>query len=156
MGKKRKICLIILSVLIGLTLVFIWGNSIISQGGSSRESGAVYKFFQPFLDAIFGKDVITHAIFRKFAHGTEFLVLSVELNLLFIALKRYNYLYAGLCVLLVLLSAVIDESIQILSNRGPAVLDVLIDTCGGLTGTLFTFVIYVIIKAVKGKKKCEL
>lgn len=151
--RTKKILLITVSALIVITLGFIWVNSMISQDKSASESQAVYEVVKPVFDATFGEDVITHDICRKLAHATEFMALGAELVCLYMILNRgfsvrfievFSY---GLFV------AVIDESIQILSKRGSQVKDVLIDYLGYLIGIVCAYIVFLIIKTVKDKKK---
>ena len=153
MDKVKKIKIIILSVLIALTLAFIWGNSCLSTSASSSESKEVYGAFNSILDFLFGQGVITHSIFRKLMHFGEFSLLGLEINLLFISLfgiKVEKILHACSLGLLI---AVIDESIQILSNRGPAVIDVLIDLAGYIVATLILFIVIAVVKIIKNRKQ---
>lgn len=150
MSKKRKILTVIFSVLTLLTLAFIWGNSALSKDSSSEVSGGLFDKVKFIFDFVFGKDVITHHLFRKFAHVTEFAVLSVEINLIFVSSKGLKFRYAFISFLLAVIVASIDETIQIFSNRGPAVKDVLIDGIGN-TVILIAFVIANIIKFKKQK-----
>ena len=155
MSKKRKCLLVIDSVALAFTLGFIWINSCLSQSTSASESGGIYLTVKPMLDAIFGKDVITHIIFRKFAHFSEFFALGMEICVLYCLIYGVNkdkvvqIISAGLFV------AVIDESIQILSNRGPAVIDVLIDYSGYLTACAISFAVIWLIER-RSKKKGSL
>lgn len=153
MEKSKKIKVIISAVLLALTLVFIWGNSCLSQDVSGSESGGLYNLFSPIFNFIFGEGVITHAVFRKLAHFSEFLLLGLEVNYLYYNLfgakkeKLAEIISAGLFV------AVIDETIQIFSGRGPAVVDVLIDYSGYLTATALFFCVLLVVMQVKNRKK---
>ncbi len=153
--KKQKVYTIVLSILLVLTLIFIWGNSIIPQSESKIESDTAHGTVKVFLDFIFGKDVITQDIFRKLAHFCEFMFLSLIINLLYLNLKKYNYKKIFEISSLCLFTAVIDESIQILSNRGPSVLDVLIDFSGSLFAVMIITLIYAIYKKVKNNERLQ-
>ena len=93
---------------------------------------------------------------RKAAHAIEFFLLGIELTALsFIIKKRFtpqllwNILSSALTI------AVIDEAIQMLSDRGPSVKDVLLDFVGAVIGFLLALFIQFIISSIKkgGKKK---
>lgn len=156
MTKKRKAIIVILSVLIALTVGFIWSNSIRSISQSSDQSGEAYSRLQKILDFIFGKGVITHAIFRKLAHFGEFFLLSIEINLLFVAIKKYRISRVYLPLLFGLFVAIIDEIIQIFSRRGSSVLDVLLDFSGVATATLIILLIMLIIIKKRNSKSHDL
>ena len=134
--KRRKTCLALLSLLILLTLGFIWGNSLKSIPESQAVSLSLLDRLKPLLDAVFGPDRITDHILRKTAHFCEFALLGAELRLLFLLLGQrglqglMNALFAGLA------AAVTDETIQIFSQRGSQVSDVVLDFSGVVTGAL--------------------
>lgn len=152
MGKGRKIKTAVWAAIIILTLAFIWGNSAIGKEESSSESGKIYGFFAGILNAVFGEGVITHGIFRKIAHFSEYALLAVEVYMLIRLIFEIkpliilNFLQVGLYV------AVADEGIQILSERGPAVQDVLLDFCGFSFGAVVFTLIFYIVKAIKRNK----
>ena len=152
LSKKRKIFLIIMLVLLTATLGFIWINSMIPKAQSAEGSGAVFSALQAFLDAIFGEGVISASTFRKLAHGAEFLLLGVELNAIYMIAKRYSYKKVAELLSLGLVVAVVDESIQILSDRGPLVTDVLIDFGGIVTACALFVIGYAIANAVRSRK----
>lgn len=133
---KRKTHLALLSLLILLTLGFIWGNSLKSIPDSQEMSLWLLDLLRPVLDAVFGPGTITDHILRKTAHFTEFALLGAELRLLFLLLGQRgargltNALFAGLA------AAVADETIQIFSHRGSQVSDVVLDFSGVLAGAL--------------------
>lgn len=151
-SKIRLVFFIALSFAILLTLCFIWGNSVLPKQDSAEVSGSVYEEVKPVLDKTFGEGKVTHGIFRKMAHATEFMILSLELNLLFLTLKKVSLLNPAFALGVSAIVASIDETIQIFSNRGPAVKDVLID-CGGAAFTSAAFfIVYAVIVFVKRKK----
>ena len=88
MKKSRKVLLIIDLILILAVLLFMFINSSLSVESSSEGSGSVFGFLQDFFDFIFGDGVITHQIFRKIVHGTEFFVLGLLFNFLFLIIKN--------------------------------------------------------------------
>ena len=112
------------------SLSFIFGNSLLPKGESANVSNGV----QGVIEAIVGEDSPVAEFFReylrKIAHVTEFALLAIEVTLLrFLYDKRsrsafIHSLSFGLFV------AVTDESLQILSDRGPLISDVLIDLSG--------------------------
>ncbi len=142
MGKIRLIFISLISLLILLTLGFIWGNSILSISQSSNRSGSLFLTFKPIFDVIFGEGVVTHAVFRKLAHFSEFFVLGVEIFTLLILLRislTENLTYS---LVFGLFFAVSDETLQVISRRGSSFLDVLIDFSGVLLAVLILFLVF--------------
>ena len=152
MTKSRKILLIIDLIFLGLTLIFIWGNSCLPIDESASVSSGALGFLQGIFDFIFGEGVITHDVFRKLTHGAEFFILGTEICVLFIILKRFSLKNLAFILSVGLFVSVIDEAIQILSIRGPAIIDVLIDFGGVFTATLIFYFITSLIFFIKGKK----
>lgn len=78
---KKKI-LIIISI---LTLIFIWGQSMLPKGQSANESGFIMDLVRPFLEIFVGKGNVTDHLVRKVAHFVEYSVLGVEFALFLVA-----------------------------------------------------------------------
>lgn len=74
---KRKI----ITIIIFLTLAFIWGHSMVPRPASADESGFFLKILYPVLSVIVGRDRVTHHLIRKMAHFTEYFILGTELRL---------------------------------------------------------------------------
>lgn len=130
---KRKLCL----TLIALNLAFIWGNSLLPGG----ISGAISNYLAAWLQGgeLGGQG---SGILRKVAHLTEFA--SLGCLLAWYAWMQGERGFHLLCVSLLggLLTACVDESIQLLvPDRGPSLVDVWIDTCGVVLGLTTLFVI---------------
>lgn len=149
---KKKGYIITLSVLIVLTLSFIWGNSLLSKSASANTSGGVYNFFKPIIDFIFGEGNFTHAHFRKLAHFSEFFVLGVEIYLLFRVI--YGNIRCKVITILLLgfFAGLIDESLQIISSRGASFLDVLIDFLGYSFAIIISMIFSIVIYKIKHRK----
>ena len=147
--KRRRFWLGLLALLILLTLGFIWGNSMKSIPESQAMSLSLLSRIKPLLDAIFGPDRITDHIIRKTAHFCEFALLGAELRLLFLLLRQRglqgsaNSLFAGLA------AAVADEAIQIFSQRGSRVADVVLD----FSGVFFGALVIVLIAFLCGRRR---
>ena len=124
-SKKKRILVILLII----TLMFIWGNSLLDREYSSEESGLAVRI----LEKIFGEGKVSEHAVRKIAHFTEFAVLGAELMGLFC---RYP-----LSVTHGLFAALADESIQLFSGRSAEVKDVLLDFSGVLFGALIVMLI---------------
>ena len=143
LSRGRRYVLSALLVLIVLTLLFIWGNSLLSREDSQQASDFVEVYIRPVLrwalrpfmtpQAIDGIDI------RKLAHFGEYLVLGFELALLRYLVAPIRAYPILLPVLLPLLAACIDEALQFISRRGPSFVDVGIDWLGALTGVLLAW-----------------
>ena len=153
--SKKKRSQIILFVLTILTVLFIWGQSMLPTARSSNESKTVTEVIvKPVQEAITGNRTVTDNIVRKWAHAIEYAVLGIELTLLisgrqklWLTLSRVFSYGTGI--------ALLDETIQIFSGRGPKVQDVWIDALGVTIGMTVTTVILVIIRAVKQHKSAN-
>lgn len=138
-AMKRKV----LVILIVLTLLFIWGNSLFDREHSAKESGFVLELLTPVFEIFLGKGNVTEHFVRKLAHFSEFCVLGAEL-LWFFSLKEAGKEELSFRVLLLslthsILSALTDETIQIFSGRGPAIADVWLDSAGAASGILLAY-----------------
>ena len=130
--KKRKtIC----SLLIGLNLAFIWGNSLVNGADSGAFSGGIMAWINGFLGLGAAGAEILHLLIRKAAHFTEFASLGMLLawgccmKNCSGGTRLTGPLLAGV------LAACIDETIQIfVDGRGSSLLDVWVDIFGVLTG----------------------
>ena len=150
---KRKIGIGICLVCILLTVAFIFYNSAQPVPESQKASASVADTIvsvAPNGGESFGSWNSFVNYIRKAAHALEFFVLGTELSLLFFVLLKTRKLQSVWNVLsLVLCTAVADESIQILSGRGPRVQDVLLDFSGGAVAMLLFFILFLIVCAVR-------
>lgn len=148
MKEKNK------NILIGLiviTTLIIWANSAVPPMQSSQMSGGLTAWLQQ----TFHWSLTEHLI-RKAGHFCEYALLGVEYAAWFRRgrhQKRMRGVGSGQqifnCASLGLMTAVMDESIQIFSGRGPMVADVLLDFCGFGTG----FIVMELLLLVIGRNK---
>ena len=136
-ASARKCWNIILGLLVFLTLAFIWGNSLLPRTESQEISRGLLAELCAALEHVgLHIDPQNDHWLRKLAHFGEFGLLGTELGLLLCLNRRQsvqgfvNCAFAGLAV------AVTDEALQLISNRGSQVQDVLLDFAGFLTGLL--------------------
>lgn len=137
--RRVRLCV----TLLVLNILFIWGNSLLP----GSVSGAISRFVRDLLAFLFdsGNDNSNagHGLIRKLAHFTEFACLGALFAWLYGMLQK-PVLFALPCGFLV---ACMDETIQrFVPNRGPAFMDVLIDTSGALVGIGLLFLGYTIRK----------
>ena len=144
----------LLAVFIVLTLVFIWGHSVMDRELSSEESGFVMRLVTPVLELIVGRGNVTEHMVRKLAHFCEFALLGAEMSLFFAGRKSRKREGLLLGMTHGLFAAFIDETIQIFSGRGPAISDVWIDFAGVTVGGVFLLdVLIVWIHAARRHKR---
>ncbi|MGL4990050.1 MAG: VanZ family protein [Sarcina sp.] len=144
--KKYNVCL-----MIGFML-FIFYMSSQTGDDSTKQSNFILDIFTSLginLNESFGEFAST--IIRKGAHFTEYMILSFLIyNVItdYIKINKKVYIYT---VLGVFLYAVTDEIHQLfVPGRAGMIQDVMIDTSGGLAGTLI-----LIIKLNLQKKRCQ-
>ena len=130
MKKRTRLCI----VLILLNLAFIWGNSMLP----GELSGALSDWVRRLLCLGQGDPEQGTGLLRKLAHFSEFASLGFLLCwLAYLKGERGFHIFA-LALLGGLLTACIDESIQMLTpERGPGLVDVWIDTSGAALAALF-------------------
>ena len=127
--SNRRIRPIAMYLLLFLVIAFIWGNSILP----TEESGEISSGVAKWLAGLFGLEALPFDV-RKAAHFCEYTALGMLLA--FLAGRRsplmpihiFCWISTGMFI------AVADESIQILSQRGPMVTDVLLDFAGCISG----------------------
>ena len=133
--KKRRT--IFLTILIILTLTFIFQNSMESVAQSEEKSTAVMEKVCFLLERVVGKGNVTDHLVRKLAHFFEFSVLGIEmsaLSFLHHSPRRSLYFSVTLPLFCGLIAALTDETIQIVSARGSQVQDVWLDFAGVCVG----------------------
>ena len=130
----------ILTVVIIITIAVIWGHSLLGREASSEESSFVMALLTPLLELFVGKGNVTEHLVRKLAHFCEFFILGIELQLFFSLLNSRKS-----AVLLALshglFTALVDETIQIFSGRGPMIQDVWLDFSGVTVGSLIALAV---------------
>ena len=153
-----------------LTVVFIFVQSMLSPKVSGEESETVGDVVVDVYEGVVGTDtpekveqVNKFKIFidnniRKIAHFLEFGILGAEMAVLLMLAYGKDKVRPSLPAPIrkVALSltfpvsvAFLDESIQLLSSRGPSVLDMWIDIIGYLCFFIITYLIFIFV----GKKK---
>ena len=149
MQTKRKIAIAIVGLTTFLTILFIWSNSLKPSSQSQQMSAQVYGGFANVLDAVFGKDAISHALFRKFAHIAEFFVLGVQISILFSLIYGFNLKNIVWIFVSGSMVAIIDESLQNVSKRTASITDVLIDILGLSISIIISYAVYYLVKRIK-------
>lgn len=154
--KNKKQWIFVLLVV--LTVGFIWSNSFFSQTESAEQSSRVLEIVRRFFVGIGAEHtnlfLFVEKYIRKIGHFSEYFLLGSETVFLFFwkdfrfgLQKFWNSLSLSVTV------AVVDESIQIFSGRGPEVRDVLIDSSGALCGILLMFGLCRVISFLRQRKR---
>ena len=96
--KKKETVRAVLTVLIVLTLIFIFRNSTDSKEESSALSLYVKELVGPILEVFVGKGNVTEHLVRKLAHFTEFFALGTEFSFLIMRNKSLLQGYRLSCL----------------------------------------------------------
>lgn len=128
-----------------LWLTFIYSNSLKNKASSAAQSKPLQDLIKPPLEAVGIKndtDRIAELIVRKGAHIAEFFLLTVlsalALRAWGVSQKKSLWISAVFSVI----AASFDEIIQIYSNRGAALGDVLVDSIGVFLGVTLLLLVY--------------
>jgi VanZ family protein len=146
---RRNIWFITELCIMLFTLLYIWSNSLQSIFQSNIQSKKVLEiiegvFHTPPLDTENAQHIV-----RKAAHVLEFTLLGIEMILFLYLIGRLRRQYFMTILFIGLLSAVLDETIQLFSGRGSQVADIWIDFAGLMVGIGVGLIVYIIIGRVK-------
>ncbi len=141
MQIKEKIFKFSLLALIAATLLFIFIQSILPPETSGAESDAIGEIIGEIIPPDTKPGAFIQINIRKIAHFTEFFCLGAEVAL-YVVFFLKRPLFVILSYPAVLLSAFFDESIQMLSGRGPSIFDVWIDFFGFFVSASLTYAIF--------------
>lgn len=152
-GTKKRIRLC--TCLLCLTLIFIWGNSMMP--------GAVSERFSRWIGELFGGMGIPvnesedgHGLLRKLAHFSEFACLGLLLCWRIGMAGEKGKQLVRLTLAGALTAACVDETIQVFTpDRGSSLIDVWIDTSGAAVGMIFLILGHYLIRTKHGKKILE-
>ena len=141
----------VLLVLLILLLAFIWGHSMIPAASSAEESQRVGQWLTPLLEWFVGPGNVTDHLVRKLAHFCEYGALGMILGALALLWESPGAFFRGsYAFLLALAAAVVDESIQLVTDgRGAQVQDVLLDTAGSLTGLVTVWLLAALLRLLR-------
>ena len=151
--KKKNALFIILLIITGLFILFIWWHSTLTAEESTVESTIVLKFLKNFLRSIGINAELTDYIIRKSAHFCEFALLGFLT--LWTSYAKNKKIIKNLmsCGFICLITAVVDELVQIGSEgRSAEVTDVALDFSGAVAGAVFLILILLIVRLFKKKR----
>lgn len=145
--KWSKTVRILLLLFIVATLLFIFVQSMLTPEKSSEESGAVGEIIEEIIPPDTKPGAFIQINLRKIAHFVEFALLGAEISLYIILFSRKRT-WAFLSFPVALITAFFDETIQIFSGRGPAIVDVWIDFAGFASASVIFYMVATIIALI--------
>lgn len=150
--------LVIIGACILVTIMFIWGQSLVEFETSVRESQFLLPLMRPFYEAVFGTGSLDGYTWRKLAHGLEFFVLGVLSGLLAVLVAKFSNKFkfgiksvsaaALTSEMLCLVVSIVDELLQTTNNRHPQIMDVGIDMIGATCGVAMVVLIMLLIVCI--------
>lgn len=151
-SKYKRIFIAIYFVVLFSWLFFIFSNSLSDGAESTAQSTKVVEISQKIV-SVFDKDaVVKPSSIRTAAHFFEFLVLGALYYVGTYFLEKRSHFMLSLSVGLSLLTALIDETLQInVPGRGAEVTDVWIDFLGALCSHFVIIFIITLRRLIKGK-----
>ena len=136
MTRKQKIFI----AFIVLVVALIWFNSSMPVKQSRAQSGIVTQILNWAVSILGGEGTLSVHLVRKIAHVIEYSFLGFVCTLFVVVFySKIRWYHIWNTFSFVLTVAVIDESIQILSGRGPLISDVLLDMCSAIVATSLVF-----------------
>ena len=138
LSRKRRLLAWVLGALIVALLLFIWGNSLDDRAASARKSAAFVAMVRPLVLALpvtdWHDEPTIHLITRKLAHFAQFFALGALVTGFAWAVRPVRRIATGALALFCLAVATTDELLQFISQRAPAMQDVLLDMAGAACG----------------------
>ena len=146
----------VLLALIAGTVVFIFVNSALPPEVSAEQSGTVGGIIAEIIPPDTDLGSFIQEYLRKIAHFTEYGMLGIEISLLVFFYFKRRVLFGCSAAAVPFFVGFIDESIQILSDRGPSISDVWIDIGGFITFSLLSYAVLALgditVKIIKKKR----
>ena len=162
--NTKKTIRLIISVIILLTVIIIWGHSFMTPEMSTEESSFVKEIVEAVVQSVSNNEAFTipEIVIRKSAHFIEYAILGLELVILITINKRMQSdddkkrglikkllsLYPTASVFSLLVGSV-DETIQYFTGRYSSIWDVLLD----LAGASFSILIFLLLRTIFLRRK---
>ena len=145
MSAAKKIFCILLVLLVFLTVAFTFYNSSLPPQESSEQSDTVGGIIAEIIPPETQVGGFIQKYLRKIAHFTEYGLLGIEFALLlvFFSKKKFSFFIKGFFFSGTV--ALLDETIQIFSKRGPSVEDIWIDIGGYIFFSVITVFVSLVI-----------
>ena len=141
MCRIKNFAKIFLLVAILATLVFIFVQSMLPPETSDAESNAVGEIIEEIISSDTPAGSYIQTNLRKIAHFVEFALLGAELALYLVLFTKRKLLFL-ISYPVALITALFDESIQMFSDRGPAIFDVWIDFFGFFVTSSIVYAVF--------------
>ncbi len=147
--SKRNVFRAVIYILIAINIAFIWSMSMYSKEESGDQSSTVAEILLSVFTVLRKiPDEIFEKLVRKLAHFSEFAMLGVlSASALWEHTDRKKLSFSSLAFVTLLMCfsiASTDETIQLFTNRGCQVKDILLD----FSGALFGFSIISVVRAM--------
>ena len=140
---------IILIILIFASVSHAFVQSSLPKETSSSESNKVGEIVGEIIPPETPPGAYVQKNLRKLAHFTEFANIGVFCAL-YAVIFHFKSKWAHIAIIPVGMGiALLDETIQIFSERGPSVTDIWIDVLGYLTATVAVYAVFVVIYFIK-------
>ncbi|MBQ8720241.1 MAG: VanZ family protein [Clostridia bacterium] len=154
-SKKDKIFYAIIFAVILANLLWIFVQSSLPMEVSEAESDKVTEVVDKVVpEEVSFKEFLLNNI-RKIAHFVEFGTLGLEAFLLLWYSRRMKISTVACALGLGALVAFFDETVQIFSKRGAAILDVWIDIGGFASFFLLPVAVYILVSCIKHKNETK-
>ena len=163
-SKNTKRIRLILSIIILLTVIIIWGHSFMTPEMSTEESSFVKEIVEAVVQSVSNNEAFTipEIVIRKSAHFIEYAILGLELVILITInkslqadddkkrglIKKLLSLYPT-AFIISLLVGFVDETIQYFTGRYSSIWDVLLD----LAGASFSILIFLLLRTIFLRRK---
>lgn len=147
-SKSGVVIRIIVTVLLILTVCFIFGNSQEVGAVSSGRSSQVLELYNHYRFQFMPE--LTNHLIRKLAHFCEYMLLGF-VGMIWLDLFTKHYIkHISWPILFCVLVAISDETLQkFVSGRSSQVTDVWIDTFGSITGVGIGLIVILIIYGIQ-------
>lgn len=154
MTKSKKLAAVF-GVLQLAWLWFVFSNSLKSKKASAAQSAPLQELVTPPIKSmgVNNADRVAELVVRKSAHMAEFFVLTLLCCFVFCFLGKKPKTVLGLSAIFATVTACIDETLQIFSQRGAAVTDVFIDLIGVVLAISAFFTFYKIKNKRQNKNR---
>ena len=158
---KKIVLLRILYVTLAISMILVWGQSCINKTESRESSDAIVEMIKP-IDQLEegyrspnGMTYVELSTYvRKAAHVIEYAAVGFQIMAILLLKKKKELKVAINVLFLGGLIGLVDETIQIFSERGSEVGDIWIDMAGILVGILGArFIGWIVEKRLKKKIK---
>lgn len=159
---KKKVLLALRVLLITsviCTLLFTFYQSSLPSEKSEEVSDGVSEKLEPIIPSDTPTGEFVHTNIRKIAHFVEFSVLGLEVSLyvvFFTAIgskKLKDKLpFIGASYPFSITVALIDETIQVFTARGPAITDVWLDVLGFVFSATLVYLVFLAVNLIMRRK----